>query len=142
MSNVLIERLSSELNYPKITAKNHDAFMNDSGPATSVLFFTGNAATNPETLDVAVVLPELIHAFSGQLLPGVVDDEAEASLPVSYDINSYPALVFIKQGITVGTISRIQDWQDYLTEIQTILTRNAHITHVIPTMTQESENGR
>lgn len=140
MSSPLIERLNNEFNYPFVDANNHQSFLE--GDTTKVLFFTGNPNRYPETLDVAVVLPELVNAFNNQIQPAIVTEDAEDDLPVKYEFSSYPALIFIKQGFTVGTICKIQDWQVYLQKIQAIIDSHVHINHIIPTVSQESQNGR
>jgi hydrogenase-1 operon protein HyaE len=121
MTHVLIERLIQELNYPEISLDNHDAFIEM--PGMNVLFFPGNAETVKDATDVAVVLPELIAAFAPQLNPGVVTDTYGASqkLKQKYGFTHYPSLVFLRDGEYVGTISRIQNWTDYLAKINVLL---------------------
>jgi len=121
MTQTLIERLTQELNYPEVTLDNHDAFIET--PGLNVLFFPGNPETVKDATDVAVVLPELIAAFAPQLNPGVVIDTfgAGQKLKQKYGFTHFPSLVFVRDGDYVGTISRIQDWADYLTKINVLL---------------------
>jgi hydrogenase-1 operon protein HyaE len=119
MSSPLIERLLNEKEYPLITAADHDAFVAD--PGVAVLFFAGDPKQYKETNDVAVVLPELVAAFQGQLRPAVVDRSAELELQRRYGFKSWPSLVFVRAGGWLGTISGIQNWGDYLGEVQTLL---------------------
>jgi hydrogenase-1 operon protein HyaE len=121
MTQTLIERLTHELNYPEITLDNHDTFVAMSG--LNVLFFPGNPETVKDATDVAVILPELIAAFAPQLNPGVVTDTfgAGQKLKQKYGFTHYPSLVFVRGGDYVGTISRIQDWADYLSKINVLL---------------------
>ena len=121
MTHVLIDRLIHELGYEEITLDNHDSFIRS--PGLNVLFFPGNPETVKDATDVAVVLPELINAFGEQLIPGVVIDTygAGKELKQKYGFQQYPALVFVRDGEYVGAITRIQDWSDYLTKINTLL---------------------
>lgn len=121
MTQTLIDRLTQELNYPVVTLDNHDAFVEI--PGLNVLFFPGNPETVKDATDVAVILPELIAAFAPQLNPGVVTDTygAGQKLKQTYGFTHYPALVFVRGGDYVGTISRIQDWADYLSKINVLL---------------------
>ncbi|MEQ3652440.1 MAG: hypothetical protein ABNH21_09965 [Glaciecola sp.] len=140
MTSPLINRLIDELDYPKITEANHSEFVNDT--KTSVLFFAGNPERFPESLDVAIVLPELLASFS-QLKAGVVLEEDEAPLKRRYAFSIYPALVFVREGVVLGSICKVQDWQEYLIQINTLLQANAHISQVIPTVNSEvSSHGR
>lgn len=120
MSSPLIERLFSDYHFPRIGAADHDAFVAD--PGVSVLFFTGDPKQYKETNDVAVVLPELVKAYAGQLRPGVVERDAEAALQQRYGFKAWPALVFVRAGGWLGTVSGIQNWSDYLREINALLT--------------------
>jgi hydrogenase-1 operon protein HyaE len=121
MTHALIEQLMQELNYPEITLDNHDSFIEM--PGLNVLFFPGNPDTVKDATDVAVILPELVAAFAPQLNPGVVVDTygAGQKLKQKYGFTHYPSLVFVRSGEYVGTISRIQDWADYLSKITVLL---------------------
>jgi len=120
-SHALIDRLHDELGYPVITLANHDEFV--AQPGMNVLFLPGEPKTVKDATDVAVVLPELVKAFNGQLAPGVVTDVrgAGAELQKTYGFSAYPALVFVRGGEYVGAITRIQDWAVYLEEITGLL---------------------
>ena len=72
MSHELINRLMTELGYAEISLSNHDEFVAE--PGMNVLFFPSDATTVRDATDVAVVLPELVSVFAGQLRPGVVTD--------------------------------------------------------------------
>lgn len=118
MSAPLIARLLDN-GYPLIAQENIDEFL--AGPGTHVLFFTGDPQRNRETNDVAVVLPELVRAFEGQLHPGVVAREAEMALQARYGFRRWPALVFVRAEGYLGEITGIQNWCDYIEQIETLL---------------------
>jgi hydrogenase-1 operon protein HyaE len=109
--------LLHELDYAEISLANHDAFVAE--PGMNVLFFPGDPGTVKDATDVAVVLPELVKAFDGQLRPGVVTDVFGdgKTLKRQYGFSEYPSLVFVRSGEYVGTLSRIQDWGEYLDKI-------------------------
>lgn len=121
MSHPLIDRLVTELGYADISLAACDEFV--AAPGMNVLFFPGDAATVRDATDVAVVLPELVAAFAGRLRPGVVRDVFGDGdvLRRRYGFKEYPALVFIRAGDYVGTLTRIQDWSDYLDKISALL---------------------
>lgn len=119
MTHPLIQRLIEEYGYPEITAENHDEFVARQG--NTVLFFAGDPRTVRDATDVAVVLPELVAAFEGKLIPGVVSAADERALQRKYAFTAWPALVFFRDGGYLGVITRIQDWSDYLKDIATLL---------------------
>lgn len=121
MTHPLIERLTSELGYPVVDLDNHDAFV--ARPGMNVVFFPGDPTTVRDATDVAVILPELVTAFDGALQPGVVTDTFGdgKQLKMQYGFRKYPSLVFVRAGEYVGTISRVQDWSEYLQRINELL---------------------
>lgn len=88
------------------------------------LFFAGDAARLAESDDVAVVLPELYRAFQRTFTPLVVMSESERELQKRYRFNSFPSLVFLRDGEYLGVIQGVLDWTDYLDEIADILLRD------------------
>jgi hydrogenase-1 operon protein HyaE len=121
MSHPLVDRLIADLNYPEVSLQNHDDFVGE--PGMNILFFPGEPTTVRDSTDVAVVLPELVDAFAGRLRPGVVSDVFGdgKTLKRQYGFTEYPALVFVRSGDFVGTITRIQDWNVYLEKITELL---------------------
>lgn len=117
----LIERLIDTYNYPEVSLRNHDEFV--AAPGMNVLFFPGDPSTVRDATDVAVVLPELVHAFDGTLRPGVVLDVFGDGVVLKrqYGFREFPALVFVRSGNYVGALTRIRDWSEYLERIQALL---------------------
>ena len=119
MSSHLIERLVQELNYPIVDASTLNKFLQQN--TCSVLFFTEDPSRFPETNDVAVVLPELVKAFQGQITPALIARSDEKKLQSLYGFQSWPALVFLRGQSYLGAITGIQDWIVYLEEIKALL---------------------
>lgn len=117
-SNQLIDRLHEELNYPLLTSNTLHDFLLDN--EYSVLFFTEDASRFAESNDVAIVLPELATVFP-QMKPAVIARDDEKKLQSVYGFTSWPALVFMRRDNYLNTITGIQDWSYYLTEINQIL---------------------
>lgn len=118
MPSPLINRLIDELGYPLLDTENFDAFI-QANPF-SVLFFTEEPKRFPESNDVAVILPELVKQFP-QLTPAVVATSAEKKLQGRYNFPVWPALVFLKEGRYLATITKVQDWDVYMAEIASVL---------------------
>ena len=121
MSHVLIDRLVSDFGCTEVSMENHDDFV--ATPGMNVLFLPGDPKTVKDATDVAVVLPELLEVFPGTFNVGVVTDTFGDGVKLKrlYGFTHFPSLVFVRDGDYVGTISRIRDWQEYLTLINEIL---------------------
>lgn len=118
MPSPLINRLIDELGYPLLDKSNFEEFIQQA--PYSVLFFTEEPKRFPESNDVAVILPELIKQFP-QLSPAVISQEYEKALQGRYNFNVWPALVFLKEGRYLAGITKVQDWDVYIAEINSIL---------------------
>ena len=79
----------------------------------SCCFFVTTRCMFPESHDVAVILPELIKAFSGRLQAAVIAKPIERELQARFRFTSWPSLVFLRNGEYLGVIAGIRDWQEY-----------------------------
>lgn len=96
-----------------------DAWAQQPGPAMVV--FAEDPERFKETLDLAVVVPEL-HASGGRgfrvgLLPPLV---ARAIAP-RYGFARWPAFVMLRDGHYLGAVDGIRDWDVYTAELQRLL---------------------
>lgn len=115
----LIQRLIDDYGYPVLGADNLDALPADN--RVNVLFFTEDPKKYPETLDVAVILPELVAHYGDRLHPAIVARADEKTLQEQYGFSQWPTLVFLRGRDYLGAISRIQDWHVYLERIDELL---------------------
>lgn len=116
----LVERFGAEW----VGLDNHDAFA--AGAGDRVLFFTGDAVRFPESVDVAVVLPELQAALRGAsgarpFHVGVVRRRDEDALARRWGSQRWPGLVFLRDGGYVGALAGMHDWTDYLAQVRALL---------------------
>jgi len=115
----LIERLVEQHGASWVDAASAEAFA--AGAGDRVLFFSGDPVRFPECLDVAVVLPELQRAFPGRFVVGVVRSADEDALARRWGSQRWPALVFLRDGLYVTTVSGMHDWDDYLQRVRDAL---------------------
>ncbi len=90
--------------------KTADNFIAGSGHR--LLIFTGDPKLRPEAQDVAVVARELLREHP-ELSLGVVGQTDEQLLMKRLKVEAVPAVLFIRNGRVVSTVSRLQDWQVY-----------------------------
>lgn len=140
MPSVLIRRLIDEVKLPELTTDTIDAFLD--AHDTVMLFFTENPMQFPESNDVAVILPELVRAFEGQLSAAVIARASDRELQKRYGFGTWPSLVFLRKGEYLGVISKVQDWNVYLQEIKQILQSEARRApgFKIPIMAQSTSD--
>ena len=116
---------------PVVDVATVDGVLAESGRIT-VLFFRGDPERWPETADVAVILPELIAAFGGALVPAVVASDAEKLLMKRFGVTVFPSLVLARPDRTLGVIAKLQDWSNYLARINAMLIADALPTAELP----------
>jgi hydrogenase-1 operon protein HyaE len=119
MFSPLVQNMIEHHGYPVLTESTLPGFLESSGEV--VLFFTENAEKFPETNDVAMILPELVKAFGGRFSAAVLALADQRKLQMQYGFREWPTLVFLRNGDYLGAISRVQDWNVYLLEINRIL---------------------
>lgn len=82
-----------------------------------VLLFAGDPVAFPESLDVAVILPELQKVSASRHKPfaiAVALPEYAQALAETYGSRRWPTLMFFRDGQYVTTLSGMHDWTDYL----------------------------
>ncbi len=122
MFSPLLEGIIEREGYAVVNEDNVDDFLARNGDV--ILFVAGEYRRLVEVNDVAVILPELVKASKGQLTAAVLERASETKIQLRYRFNAFPALVFLRDGEYLGVITRVLDWQDYMTEIPKILARD------------------
>ena len=74
-----------------------------------------------ETLDIAVIVPELRRAFPGRFRVGVLMPESARPLQPRYGFRRWPALVLMSDGSYVGAIEGLRDWDGFLQQLARLL---------------------
>jgi hydrogenase-1 operon protein HyaE len=117
--SALFEKLLARPGFDKLDAGNFEDALQQAGHL--MLFCTGDPQQRPESLDLAVILPELHQTFTEQFRVGVVASDIEELVQQRYAIQQWPCLVLLRDGEYVGSIPRLRDWAEYLQEIGTLL---------------------
>lgn len=90
-------------------------------PGHLLLLFLEDPVRYKETLDLAVIAPEIVAAFPGRLAAGVLLPESARALQSRYGFRRWPALVMLKDGDYVGAIDGLRNWDEYLAEVVRLL---------------------
>lgn len=116
-----IDRLVSNHGCLKIAAADIDQFA--SPPGDSILLLTHDPVRVPETLDVLVVLPEVLKPYAGRFRCAVLDAEQSQAVKARFGITRWPAMVFQRGGEYVGAIEGMRDWSEFVAEVGSMLDR-------------------
>lgn len=115
----LLAQLFTRHGYAEITASSIDAFVGQ--PGHVLLVFTEDPLRVRETLDIAVIVPELVRAFPGRFGVGVLMPESARLVQPRYGFRRWPALVVLSGGRYVGAVEGLRDWDEYLAELARLL---------------------
>lgn len=115
----LIEQLFTRHGFSRVEPETHDAFV--AQPGHALLVFTEDPLRYKETLDLAVIAPELAKAFAGRFRTGALLPEAARRIAPRYGFARWPALVLLKNGRYVGAIDGLRNWDEYIEEVQQLL---------------------
>ncbi|UCG99117.1 MAG: hydrogenase [Burkholderiales bacterium] len=115
----LLERLVELCGATVLGAADLDAW--GSQPGAALLAFTEDPVLYRETLDLAVIVPELAQALPGRFRIGVLLPAAARAAAPRYGFRRWPALVLLKDGRYVGAIDGLREWQAYVEELSRLL---------------------
>lgn len=119
MTSPLLQQLQTRHGLPLLDADNYDQFVY--GHENVVLFFANDPVMFPESHDVAVILPEILKAFTGKLHGALIAKSVERELQARFRFTSWPSLVFLRGGEYLGVITGIKDWAEYGREFTRVL---------------------
>ena len=119
MAHPLIAQLFTRHGFAEVTRENFAAWTQRTG--RTLLLFLEDPARYKETLDIAVIVPELAQAFAGRFAVGVLLPEAAREIAVRYGFRRWPAFVVLADGNYVGAVDGLRDWNEYRTEVARLL---------------------
>ena len=115
----LVAQLETRHGFAAPTADTLDAFL--AAPGHAMLVFTEDPVRFKETLDLAVIAPEIVRAFPGALRGAVLFPETARAVHARYAFRRWPALVVLRDGRYVGAIDGLRNWDEYLAEVAALL---------------------
>lgn len=115
----LLEQLFTRHGFARVDLDTLDAFAN--APGHALLVFTEDPVRYKETLDLAVIAPEVAAAFAGRFRTGVLLPADARKAASRYGFARWPALVMLKDGHYVGAVDGLRNWDEYVEEVQRLL---------------------
>ena len=119
MAHPLIAQLFTRHGFAEVTRENFAAWTQRTG--RTLLLFLEDPARYKETLDIAVIVPQLAQAFAGRFAVGVLLPGAAREFAVRYGFRRWPAFVLLADGNYVGAVDGLRDWNEYRTEVARLL---------------------
>jgi hydrogenase-1 operon protein HyaE len=116
----LVAQLASRHGFAELSSDDFDTWAAAAGRA--IVVFTEDPVRCKETLDLAVIAPEILRAFPGVFRAAVLLPEAARTIAVRYGFRRWPALVVLDGGGYVGAIDGLRNWDEYLNEIAHLAT--------------------
>jgi hydrogenase-1 operon protein HyaE len=115
----LLARLSDGFGFRTLDAADVDTLAGVTGHV--LLVFTEDPERYRETLDLAVIVPELAREFAGRFAVAVLLPESARAIAPRYGFRRWPALVLLRGGAYVGAIDGVRDWSEYRLELARLL---------------------
>jgi hydrogenase-1 operon protein HyaE len=115
----LVEQLITRHGFARLDLDTLDAFAG--APGHALLVFTEDPVRYKETLDLAVIAPEVARAFPGRFRVGVLLPADARKAASRYGFARWPALVMLKDGRYVGAVDGLRNWEEYLEDVQRLL---------------------
>ena len=112
-----LRRLVERHAFSRLADADADAFDGLALDGLAVLLLTDDPQRSPESLDVAVVLPEALRALGLVATALVADAGASPALARRFGVNRYPAVVVLQGGEYLGTLAGILDWGAFVSEL-------------------------
>ncbi len=116
----LLQRLVRETAAAVPTPTDFDAWA--AAPGLAMVVFAEDPERYKETLDIAVVVPELHAAANRAFRVALLAPAAARALAPRYGFARWPAFVMLRDGQYLGAVDGIRDWDVYLAELQRLLT--------------------
>ena len=115
----LLERLRAQSKIVLLDEEGLESFVMAGGDG--MVLFTQEPDQQPETWDVAVILPEVLKLTGDRLRAAIITPDLARKEKARYGITRWPSLVFVRDGGYVGVIEGMRNWEEYTREIAEML---------------------
>ena len=115
----LVAQLVSRHGFVELDPDTFDAW--SEAPGHALLVFVEDPSRVKETLDLAVIAPELAKAFGDTFRKAVLLPAAAKAIAVRYGFRRWPALVVLRDGGYVGAIDGLRNWSEYIDEMTRLI---------------------
>ncbi len=115
----LLTRLVTETGAALLDPSTYDGWAQQ--PGAAMVVFAEDPDRFKETLDLAVIVPELFAAAQRGFRVALLPPAASRTLAPRYGFTRWPAFVMLRDGQYLGAVDGIRDWDDYVAELARLL---------------------
>ena len=115
----LLLRLVQETGAAVLDATTFEAWAEQ--PGAAMVVFVEDPERIKETLDLAVIVPELAASRPGRFRVALLPPVPARALARRYGFAHWPAFVMLRDGRYLGAVDGIRDWDVYLGELDRLL---------------------
>jgi hydrogenase-1 operon protein HyaE len=115
----LLARLVEKTGAALLDAEHFEAWAAE--PGVAMVVFVEDPERYKETLDLAVIVPELHASRHGRFRVALLPPEAARVVVRRYGFAHWPAFVMLRDGRYLGAVDGIRDWDVYLAELDRLL---------------------
>ena len=109
----IFNRLWGEEGFVRVNENNVRSLTEKKGLVLMV--FADNPTTFKETLDIAVIAPEIAKAFAPYLAgKGFTDPAVGRAISMRFGLTRLPAVGFFRNGVCLGALQGLKVWDDYI----------------------------
>jgi hydrogenase-1 operon protein HyaE len=119
----LLNRLVAETGAAVLDSETFDAWAKE--PGAAMVVFAEDPERFKETLDIAVIVPELHACRAGAFRVALLPPAASRALAPRFGFARWPAFVMLRDGQYLGAVDGIRDWDIYIGELDRLLAANA-----------------
>lgn len=115
----LMQRLVQETSAAVLQADEVATWLQE--PGLAMLVFAEDPERFKETLDMAIIVPELHAAAARSFRVGLLPPAAARAVAPRYGFARWPAFVMLRDGQYLGAVDGVRDWDVYQAELQRLL---------------------
>jgi hydrogenase-1 operon protein HyaE len=117
----LLESLAKRHGFERLDQAGFDAFAQ--GPGERLVLLTEDPVRNPESWDLAVILPEIAALAARPVQVGMLPAPQSRAVCLAHGVRAWPALLFLRDGRPLGAIEGLRDWAEFAREVPQMLER-------------------
>ena len=115
----LLSRLVEQTGAAVLDRETFDTWANQ--PGVAMVVFADDPDRAKETLDLAVIVPELHAACRRRFRVALLPPAVARALTARYGFARWPAFVMLRDGRYLGAVDGIRDWGVYMAEIERLM---------------------